>query len=96
VPTVPRHKALDNVVNWYDKIITLGLWVGGLGDHKEENVNVEQPVNHGFTRREFLSAGAMAGAGLIILSSCGGQNNPAVQGQGGGAGYEGPNVELQF
>ncbi len=60
-------------------------------------MNVEQPVNREFTRREFLSAGAMAGAGLIILSGCGGQQtNPAGQGQGGGAGYEGPNVELQF
>jgi multiple sugar transport system substrate-binding protein len=57
-------------------------------------VDFEQPVNRNFTRREFLSVGAMAGAGLVIMSGCGGSRTP--QTSGGGAGYSGPSVELDF
>jgi multiple sugar transport system substrate-binding protein len=57
-------------------------------------VDTDRPVNRGFTRREFLSVGAMAGAGLVILSGCGGSRSP--QTGGGGAGYSGPNVDLAF
>ena len=57
-------------------------------------MDVDQPVNRGFTRREFLSVGAMAGAGLVIMSGCGGSTSP--QTGGGGAGYSGPSVELDF
>ena len=39
-------------------------------------MDIEQPVNRHFTRREFLSVGAMAGAGLVILSGCGGSRGP--------------------
>ncbi len=56
---------------------------------------IEQPANRSFTRREFLSVGAMAGAGMIILSGCGGSRSPQQTG-GGGKGYSGPNVELDF
>jgi hypothetical protein len=57
-------------------------------------VDTDRPVNRGFTRREFLSVGAMAGAGLVIISGCGGSRSP--QTGGGGAGYSGPSVELDF
>ena len=43
---------------------------------------MDRPVNRGFTRREFLSVGAMAGAGLVIMSGCGGSRSPQT---GGGA-----------
>ena len=58
-------------------------------------MDIEQPVNRNFTRREFLSVGAMAGAGLVIMSGCGGSSGPQTGG-GGGAGYSGPSVELDF
>src|ERR671921_1147778 len=61
---------------------------------KEENVDMDRPVNRGFTRREFLSVGAMAGAGLVIISGCGGSGT--TQTSGGGSGYSGPSVELDF
>jgi multiple sugar transport system substrate-binding protein len=51
------------------------------------------------TRQDFLLLSAGAGAGLV-LAGCGGgpQNNPAVQGSGGGGGknYDGPKVDLAF
>jgi multiple sugar transport system substrate-binding protein len=52
------------------------------------------------TRHDFLLLSAGAGAGLV-LAGCGGgpQNNPAVQGQGGGSGgesYNGPKVKVSF
>ena len=58
-------------------------------------MGIEQPVNRNFTRREFLSVGAMAGAGLVIMSGCGGSTGPQTGG-GGGAGYSGPSVKLDF
>ncbi len=53
------------------------------------------------TRQEFLLMSAGVGAGFA-LAGCGGggaENNPAVQGQGGGnggKGYDGPKVDLAF
>jgi hypothetical protein len=57
-------------------------------------VDIDQSVNRSFTRREFLSVGAMAGAGLVILSGCGGSRSP--QTGRGGEGYSRPNVDLAF
>ncbi|HSK99702.1 MAG TPA: ABC transporter substrate-binding protein [Rubrobacteraceae bacterium] len=50
------------------------------------------------TRQDFLLLSAGAGASLL-LAGCGGgpENNPAVQGSGGGGkNYDGPRVELAF
>jgi multiple sugar transport system substrate-binding protein len=57
-----------------------------------------RPVGRRLTRREFLLAGAGAGAGLL-LASCGASRNQAAVARSaaeGGARYTGPRVELAF
>jgi multiple sugar transport system substrate-binding protein len=51
------------------------------------------------TRREFLLAGAGAGAGLMVLGGCGASRDQAAAARtaaGGGARYTGPKVNLAF
>ncbi|WP_199702751.1 ABC transporter substrate-binding protein [Jiangella rhizosphaerae] len=51
------------------------------------------------TRRRFLAATGLAGAGAFLAGCGGGSQSPGAepaQGDGGASGYEGPNVELAF
>jgi multiple sugar transport system substrate-binding protein len=90
-------------------VLLLGFGSRSLGDNKikgnapeaeqERNMVERRPLVRRLTRQEFLLLSAGAGAGFV-LAGCGGgpQNNPAVQGAGGGGGkeYNGPKVELAF
>lgn len=55
---------------------------------------------HPLTRRRFLTATGMIGAG-VVLANCGGGSSQSpgaepAEGDGGASGYDGPNVELAF
>src|ERR671910_3873664 len=68
------------------------------GAEQERDMVERRPFVRRMTRQEFLLLGMGAGAGLA-LAGCGGgpQNNPALQGGGGGGKeYNGPKVDLAF
>jgi len=62
-------------------------------------MNATHPPLNTLSRRRFLTATGMIGAGAVLSACGGGSNAPGAQpesGGGGASGYDGPDVELAF
>lgn len=80
--------------------VTAVTGVGKVGDGGEKGRGVRRTTGRGLTRREFLVAGAGAGVTLLAVG-CGGSGTGPEEAQqvaaaSGGAGYDGPSVNLAF